>query len=91
VVTIRRLMVCRDLVELVTDYLDGALDPITRSAVAEHLRRCKGCTTYVAQLRCTTTGLGSMSERPLDPAICARLMAAFRDWSAHTDTEGSGI
>jgi anti-sigma factor RsiW len=85
VVTIGRPMVCRDLVELVTDYLDDALNPATRSAVAGHLRGCEGCAAYVAQLRSTMTGLGSVSERPLDPAICARLMAAFRDWSVDTD------
>jgi anti-sigma factor RsiW len=84
VVTIGQPMVCRDLVELVTDYLDDAMYSATRSAVAEHLQSCDDCAAYVAQLRSTMTGLGSVSERPLDPAICARLMAAFRDWSINT-------
>jgi anti-sigma factor RsiW len=76
---------CRDLVELVTDYLDGVLAPAVRSAVVEHLRACDGCAAYVGQLRVTITALGATPPPALDPAFCARLRAAFRTWSGPRD------
>jgi anti-sigma factor RsiW len=50
---------CDELVELVTDYLDGALDDETGRRVADHLAGCEGCTTYVDQMRQTIATLGS--------------------------------
>lgn len=72
---------CRDLVELITDYLDRALAPAVQSAVEEHLRACEGCAGYVDQVRATVAVLGATPPPPLDPAFCARLLAAFRTWS----------
>ena len=50
---------CRELVELVTDYLDGVLPPERQALVEEHLERCRGCEQYLEQLRQTVrlTGL----------------------------------
>jgi anti-sigma factor RsiW len=72
---------CRELVELVTGYLEGALPPVNRSAVGEHLRACDGCAAYVDQLRATIAVLGAEPPPALDPMFCARLLAAFRMWS----------
>jgi anti-sigma factor RsiW len=72
---------CRDLVELVTDYLDRALAPAIRSAVYEHLRACDGCAAYVGQFRATVAVLSATPPPTLDPTFCARLLAAFRMWS----------
>ena len=70
---------CDELVELVTDYLDGALDDETGHRVADHLAGCDGCTTYVDQVRQTIATLGAS---PLDVELTdeARnaLLAAFR-------------
>jgi anti-sigma factor RsiW len=76
-----RPLVCRDLVELVTDYLDGALDPAVQAAVADHLHGCAGCAEYVDQVRATVDRLAALPDQPLDPEVCDRLMTAFRDWS----------
>jgi hypothetical protein len=46
-------LVCRDLVELVTDHLEGALGPTVHTTVDDHLRGCAGCTAYLAQIRAT--------------------------------------
>jgi anti-sigma factor RsiW len=46
-------LTCQELVELVTDYVEGALDPDERSLFEEHLARCAGCVNYVDQLRRT--------------------------------------
>ena len=67
---------CDELVELVTEYLDGALDDEAERRVADHLAGCDGCTTYVDQIRQTITTLGSVS--PADDELSAELRDALR-------------
>jgi anti-sigma factor RsiW len=70
---------CDELVELVTDYLDSALDDETGRRVADHLAGCDGCTTYVAQVRQTIATLGSSRpEVELTDEARNALLAAFR-------------
>jgi anti-sigma factor RsiW len=71
---------CDELVEHVTDYLDGALDEETERRVADHLAGCDGCTTYVQQIRRTITTLGSSAPPAVELSDEARaaLLAAFR-------------
>ena len=47
----RRAVACQQLVEMVTDYLEGDLDPAARAAVEQHLAHCGHCTGYVEQVR----------------------------------------
>jgi anti-sigma factor RsiW len=56
-------MVCRDLVELVTEYLDGALPPDLYAAVARHLGGCDGCVEYVRQLLYLADAVRSFGAR----------------------------
>lgn len=72
-------MDCRDLVELVTAYLDGSLDPDTRARFDLHLLDCDGCDHYLQQFRVTVSTLGKTGD-DVDPAFRSRLMEAFRDW-----------
>ena len=73
---------CDELVELVTGYLDGALDGPTERRVADHLSGCDGCTTYVDQIRQTITALGSSpADVGLPHEVRDALLAAFRDRS----------
>ena len=72
---------CDELVELVTEFLDGALAPAAERRVTDHLALCDGCATYVAQFRATVDELGHLpagqvAELPA-PARAA-LLAAFR-------------
>ena len=71
---------CDELVELVTDYLDGVLDDEVQQGVTDHLAGCDGCTTYVEQIRQTITTVGS-SPPDVELSDDARdaLLAAFRD------------
>jgi anti-sigma factor RsiW len=71
---------CRELVELVTDYLEGALDPSTRGRVDEHLAACPGCRAYLDQMRTTISVTGRLHERDLEPAAREALLHAFRGW-----------
>lgn len=73
-------MDCNELVELVTAYLDGSLDPDTRARFDVHLIECDGCENYLQQFRTTVDTLGRISDDELDPAFRDRLLDAFRDW-----------
>jgi len=71
-------LACRELVELVTDYLDEVLDAEARARVDAHLTECDGCTTYVDQVRQTVATMRRLPPMPVPPALMARLLAAFR-------------
>lgn len=73
-------MDCHELVELVTAYLDGALDLETRARFDVHLTECDGCDNYLQQLRSTVATLGKVGGDALDPVFRDRLLTAFRDW-----------
>ena len=69
---------CREVVELVTDYLEIRLPAAGRRRFEEHLAGCDGCTTYVEQLRATVRLLGRVGDDALDATLRDRLVEAFR-------------
>lgn len=73
---------CQDLVELVTEYLEGTLPPELRRRFEDHLALCEGCDTYVEQMRETILLLGQLTEETLSSQATARLLKAFRTWRA---------
>jgi anti-sigma factor RsiW len=60
-------LTCRDLVELLSDYLDGALPASERARVAAHLDVCPDCIAYLAQLRTTIGALCRLRQDDADP------------------------
>ena len=70
---------CDDLVELVTAFLDGALDQNSERRVVEHLALCDGCHRYVEQVKATIRGLGDLPPDRLDEQTRTTLLAVFRD------------
>jgi anti-sigma factor RsiW len=68
---------CIEVVELVSDYLDGELDQETRRRVEEHLALCPACRVYVEQVRDTVRGLGCMPADGLPEDAVAELETAF--------------
>jgi anti-sigma factor RsiW len=74
-----RKLVCQEVVELVTAYLEGALDPVTRARFEAHLEGCDGCATYLDQMRAIVAALGSIRNEDLDPVYRMRLMDAFAE------------
>jgi len=70
---------CLLFVELVTDYLDGCLDPPLREAMVAHLRECPHCGEYLAQILCTVAASGPLRPDALDPRVLADLVVHFRD------------
>lgn len=75
-----RPMDCNELVELVTAYLEEALDEETRVRFDVHLQACDGCENYLQQFRVSVATLGKIREDQLDPAFRDRLLTAFRHW-----------
>jgi anti-sigma factor RsiW len=71
---------CQELVELVTDYLDGALPPDVSTSFEQHMNFCDGCVTYVDQIRVSVATAGRVVEDDVSPEARDRLMSAFRDW-----------
>ncbi len=73
-------MDCQDLVELVTDYLEGALKDDERASVEAHLASCAGCTAYLEQVRTTIRLTGMLAEDQIPPELRDALLEAFRSW-----------
>lgn len=71
-------LTCQLFVELVTDYLEGALDEGTVRRFEEHLALCPGCQTYLSQMRETAARLGEIPVETLSPQAQRTLLHAFR-------------
>jgi anti-sigma factor RsiW len=73
-------MSCRELVDLVTEYLDGTLPRRDKRRFERHIRGCEYCTAYLGQMRITIAATGHLTEESLDQAAREALLAAFRGW-----------
>lgn len=73
-------MTCKELVELVTDYLDGVMPKQDRRLFEAHLEICPHCVTYLEQMRTTIRVLGKLDEQTIDPMARDALLEEFRDW-----------
>ena len=76
------LITCRQLVELVTDYVEGTLPDAARARVDAHLASCDGCGAYLEQMRMTLRVVGHLTPQDLDPRVERSLLDAFREWKA---------
>ena len=73
-------IVCRELVELVTPYLEDVLPSDERALVDQHLASCDGCTAYVQQMRLTIKAIGHVSEEAITSKTREDVLAIFRAW-----------
>jgi anti-sigma factor RsiW len=73
-------LTCQELVELVTDYLDGTLPTEELERFEEHLLYCRPCANHVEQMRETIRVAGAVSADDIDPVVADDLLAAFRSW-----------
>jgi len=73
-------MTCRELVEVITDYLEGKLSQTDRDRFEAHVEECPYCLNYLEQMRETIVTLGSLREESLSAPTRERLLEAFRDW-----------
>jgi anti-sigma factor RsiW len=75
-------MNCHTLVELVTEYLEGALPEDERARLEEHLSLCDGCQRYLEQIRTTIHATGMLTEEQIEPDARAALLDVYRAWRA---------
>ena len=73
---------CPELVELVSDYLEGALTASDRARLESHVAGCGNCAAYVRQMRETITLMGQLPTQTLSVETETRLRVAFREWKA---------
>jgi len=71
---------CQEFAELVTDYLDDALDPPTRARFDDHLIDCPDCPVYLHQMKAIIGAVGILREEDLSPAARDVLLSRFRFW-----------
>jgi anti-sigma factor RsiW len=70
-------LACTEVVEIVTDYLEGALSPTEGARLEHHLGTCPGCAEYLDQMRTIAGSLGGLDEESLPAGIRDQLVAAF--------------
>jgi anti-sigma factor RsiW len=79
---LRRSIVCRQAVDLMSDYLDGQLTAHDRDRLEAHLGECPHCTEYLEQLRATIAALGHAEPDDLAPEALGELVDLYRRWQA---------
>jgi anti-sigma factor RsiW len=75
-------LTCRELVELVTEYLEGKLSADNQRRFSEHLALCDGCQIYLQQMRVTVATLGKLTEQSISNEAKEKLLRVFRRWKA---------
>ena len=80
---------CKELVELVTEYLENTLPSAERLRFEDHLRICSGCRNYLAQMRQIVQAVGRLTEDNMEPAARADLLRLFHDWKKPKIQPGS--
>jgi predicted anti-sigma-YlaC factor YlaD len=68
------------MVELVTEYLEGAMSPREIAIFENHLSVCPGCTAYLEQMRQTIRLAGKLTEESIAPQARDELLQVFRNW-----------
>lgn len=75
-----RKLDCRDVVVLVTDYLEEQLQPELLRSFEEHIAGCVGCQNYIEQMRRTIEMLRTLTQEPMFPETQEELLQIFRTW-----------
>lgn len=71
---------CQELVEIVTDYIEGVMSPTERRRFEEHLRDCPLCLEYVEQFKRTVATVGTLRDEDIPAPAREQLLAVFRTW-----------
>lgn len=71
-------VVCRDVVEVVNDYIEDAMPSEARAAFEQHLHACPWCLTYLDQIRATSGFVRRLAQEELPPEVESSLRALFR-------------
>ena len=75
---------CQELVELVTEYLEGALSPADLRRFEEHIAGCDGCTRYLEEFKLTIELVGALTPDDVSTEAESELLDVFRSWRAQS-------
>jgi anti-sigma factor RsiW len=73
-------LACREVVEIITSYLEGRLSPEDTFRFERHISRCPNCSVYLSQMRATIEAAGKIDEGDLSAERKEELLGLFRDW-----------
>ncbi len=74
------MMTCRNITELVTDYLEGQMSFMDRMRFRMHILMCKSCKEYLKQMQSTVKALGFLPDEPPSEEVQEELMKCFENW-----------
>jgi predicted anti-sigma-YlaC factor YlaD len=74
------MLACREITELVTDFVEGRLSWWDRVRFQLHVGMCRHCREYLRQMRATQQLIGTVPPQPVPPDVEAELLRRFRDW-----------
>jgi anti-sigma factor RsiW len=74
-------LTCKELVEVVTDYLEDRLPPPENTRFELHVCTCTGCRVHLAHMRSLVRAAGRLADRDLPPAVRGDLLRTFRSWN----------
>lgn len=74
------MLTCRELTELITDYLEGRLPIMQRLRFRFHIAMCRPCLAYLRQMKIAIRTLGKLPEEGPPPAVREEFLRRFRDW-----------
>jgi anti-sigma factor RsiW len=89
VLSLRRNLECQQAVELVTDYLEGALSRRERRRLEAHLRACPNCSAYFEQIQAVIAFSGSVDPDDLSERASSDLIELYRRWRQDGGAEGT--
>jgi anti-sigma factor RsiW len=78
-------LVCQQMVELITDYLEEAMPRSLRRRFEAHLAGCEHCSEYLEQMRTTIRLSGRLRAEDLSPQMSEEFAAIYRRWQAESD------
>ncbi|MEK6606577.1 MAG: zf-HC2 domain-containing protein [Myxococcota bacterium] len=74
------MLTCKELTEIITDYLEGRLSFMDRLRFQMHIGMCRHCRAYLRQMKLTVATMGRLPDEPIPPETRDALLARFRDW-----------
>jgi anti-sigma factor RsiW len=78
----RKELVCQEMVELITAYLEGGLSRAQRRRFEAHIAKCEHCTEYLEQMRATIRLTGDLRTEDLTPEMSTEFAALYQRWRA---------
>jgi predicted anti-sigma-YlaC factor YlaD len=82
------MLSCKQITEIVTDYLEGRMGLADRMRFQMHLGMCKHCRAYLRQMKATIAALGQLPDEPMPEVVYDELRKRFADWHQARSTRG---